>query len=112
MGTEDEPEGEEARTTTDVDRVEQRFRGGDEAATAAAAGHVGDAADGLRQTAAAGEGGGGAVQQSEQGRVAGDETGKDARSGEGGGIRWYSDSLCPISLCCCCCCCLDMEATM
>ena len=53
LGTEDEPEGGEATTTTDVEMVEDRFRGGGgdgagEAATAAGAGHVGDAADGLR----------------------------------------------------------------
>ena len=98
MGTEDEPEGGEATTTTDVDRVEQRFRGGDEAATAAAAGHVNDTAGGLRQAAAAAKGveGGDAVQQSEQGRVAGGETRKqDARSGGGEGTPcwdsrfWY-----------------------
>ena len=101
MGTEDEPEGEEARTTTDVDRVEQRFRGGDEAATAAAAGHVNDTAGGLRQAAAAAKGveGGDAVQQSEQGRVAGGETGKDARSGEGEVGRWAPDLLCSRSRC-------------
>ena len=61
------------------------------AATAAAAGHVGDAADGmsvLRQAAPVKEEeeeGGGAVRQIEQGRVAGDETRKDASSGEGDG---------------------------
>ena len=95
MGTEDEPEGDGATTTTDVERVEDRFRGGagESAATAAAqaAGHVGDAADGvsvLRQAAPVKEEeeeGGGAVRQIEQGRVAGDETRKDASSGEGDG---------------------------
>ena len=95
MGTEDEPEGDGATTTTDVERVEDRFRGGagESAAAAAvqAAGHVGDAADGmsvLRQAAPVKEEeeeGGGAVRQIEQGRVAGDETRKDASSGEGDG---------------------------
>ena len=94
MGTEDEPEGDGATTTTDVERVEDRFRGGvgeSAAAAATAAGHVGDAADGvsvLRQAAPVKEeeeGGGGAVRQIEQGRVAGDETRKDASSGEGDG---------------------------
>ena len=93
MGTEDEPEGDGATTTTDVERVEDRFRGGagESAAAGAAAGHVGDAADGmsvLRQAAPVKEEeeeGGGAVRQIEQGRVAGDETRKDASSGEGDG---------------------------
>ena len=109
FGTEDGPEGGEAATTTDVERVADRFRGGGggggsaEAATAATpAGHAGD---GLRQVgdavaAAAAKGeeeGGGAEQQIEQGRVAaGDETRKDARSGEGkgeGSRSWDSEPL-------------------
>ena len=89
MGTEDEPEGDGATTTTDVERVEDRFRGGagESAAAAQAAGHVGGVSV-LRQAAPVKEEeeeGGAAVRQIEQGRVAGDETRKDASSGEGDG---------------------------